>query len=89
MADLVDILLAAIADEDHGIDPALAALLAGIAQHSSDLGAPGQAAHRAHQPRQFAAIRGPTADLEFVEAAIEGKPHVEAAQSAADKNISP
>src|SRR5204862_2279603 len=80
MADLVDILLAAVADEHHRVDPALAPLLAGITQQPADLRAPRQAADPAHQPRQLAAVGRPAADLELVEATIEGEPHVESAQ---------
>ena len=90
VADRVDILLAAVADEHHGVDAALAPLLAGVAQQAGDLRAAGQAAHRAHQAREFAAVRRPAADLEFVEAAIEGEPDLEAAECrSAATNISP
>jgi len=66
VADAIDVLLASVAHEDHGIEPARAPLLAGIAQQPADLGAAGKAPHRTHQ-----AIRGPAIDLELVKTAIE------------------
>ena len=82
VADLVDILLAAVADEHHRVEPALAPLLGGVAQQAGDLRAAGQAAHRPHQARQLAAVGRPAADLELVEAAIEGQPDLDAADFA-------
>ena len=81
VTDLVDILLAAIADKHHRVDPALAALVGGVAQQAGNLGATRKAAHRTHQARKFAAVGRPAAYLEFLEAAIEGEPHVETAQT--------
>ncbi|MCX7364714.1 MAG: hypothetical protein NTV97_23145 [Alphaproteobacteria bacterium] len=80
VTDGIDVLLAAVAHEDDGIETALAPLLAGVAQESRDLGTSRQATHRAHQAGELAAFGGPAAHLEFVEAAIEGETDVEPAQ---------
>src|SRR5579883_939790 len=77
--DLVDVLLAAVADKDDGIDAALAPLFAGITQQPADLGLARQAADGTHQPCKLVAVGRPAADLEFLEAAIEGQPNLEAA----------
>ena len=80
MPHLIDVLLTAVADEDDRVDAAVAPLLPGVAQQAADLRATGEAAYRAHQTGKLAAVRGPAAHLEFIEAAVEREPHVEAAQ---------
>src|SRR5262249_10629035 len=72
MADLVAILLHAIADEDHRIDLLPLRLGDRMAQQAADLGLAAAAADRAHPALQLVGPAEPGKGLELAEAAVVG-----------------
>ena len=80
MAQVVDIFLHAIADEDQGVDRALLDFLEGVPEHPSDLGMAADAIDPRHAFQQGVGVRQPRRTLAFPEAAIEDKLHLEAAE---------
>ena len=80
LADLVELLLEAVADEHQRRDPLLLGLAHGMLQDPADLGLARQAEHAGHQSDQIARIVDPAARPAFVEAAVVHELHVEAAE---------
>src|SRR3546814_19068180 len=80
MAEMVEILLHGVADEDNSGDLALLRLLCGPLQHLADLRPPGKAEHAGHEAQQLLGFRHPGARLALAEAAIVDELHLQPAE---------
>ena len=80
LADLVEILLEAVADEHQRGNPLLVRLAHHVLQHAADLGLAGETEHPGHQAHEVARVVDPAARAAFLEAAVVHELHVEAAE---------
>ncbi len=80
VADLVDLLFEAVADEDQRVDALLVGGLDGVAQHLAQLGTPAEAADLNHAADQLVGRRHPRARLALPEPAIEDELDIEPAE---------